>query len=200
MNLSLFLYRFIVSLTQVSSYTAIFSLQICSTDFSKSQFLALYKAQLISLHWKRDNSYKEFNEMLSATGIFDFSSKTAERNLTKLNRKQDLNVLYQFCVFGPIRKTRWMSRPLIGWFFFLLLFRNRRTEFKLTWQVARSNSTLPILRFSGISKKARWRPRPLIGWDIFNVSSETTEWNSMKLDRKQDPHVLFQDCVFRAEQ
>ena len=30
---------------------------------------------------------------------FDFSSETAERNSTKLDRKQDLNVLYQVCAF-----------------------------------------------------------------------------------------------------
>ena len=32
--------------------------------------------------------------------IFDFSSEIAERNSTKLDRKQDLNVHYQVCVFG----------------------------------------------------------------------------------------------------
>ena len=32
--------------------------------------------------------------------IFDFSSETAERNSTKLDRKQDLIVLYQACFFG----------------------------------------------------------------------------------------------------
>ena len=37
--------------------------------------------------------------------IFDFSSETAERNSTKLERKQDLNVFYQVCVFGPIGKN-----------------------------------------------------------------------------------------------
>ena len=47
--------------------------------------------------------------------IFDFSSETTERNSTKLDRKQDLNVLYQVCVFGPIGKTRWPPWPLIGW-------------------------------------------------------------------------------------
>ena len=31
--------------------------------------------------------------------IFDFSSETTEQNSTKLDRKQDLNVLYQVCVF-----------------------------------------------------------------------------------------------------
>ena len=47
--------------------------------------------------------------------IFDFSSETTERNSTKLDWKQDLNVLYKVCVFGPIRKTRWLPWPLIGW-------------------------------------------------------------------------------------
>ena len=48
--------------------------------------------------------------------IFDFSSITAERNSTKLDRKQDLNVLYQVCVFWADRKkTRWPPWPLIGW-------------------------------------------------------------------------------------
>ena len=48
--------------------------------------------------------------------IFDFSSETTEKNSTKLDRKQDLNVLYQVCVFfGPIGKTRWPPWPLIGW-------------------------------------------------------------------------------------
>ena len=37
--------------------------------------------------------------------IFDFS-ETAERNSTKLHRKQDLNVLYQICVFRANRKKQ----------------------------------------------------------------------------------------------
>ena len=47
--------------------------------------------------------------------IFDFSSETVERNSTKLDRKQDLNVLYQFCVFRADRKIRWPPWPLICW-------------------------------------------------------------------------------------
>ena len=38
--------------------------------------------------------------------IVDFSSETAERNSTKLDRKQDLNVLYQVCVFRADRKNK----------------------------------------------------------------------------------------------
>ena len=46
--------------------------------------------------------------------IFDFS-ETAERNSTKLDGKQDLNVPYQVCVFGLIGKTRLPPWTLIGW-------------------------------------------------------------------------------------
>ena len=38
--------------------------------------------------------------------IFNFFSETAERNSTKLDRKQDLNVLYQVCVFRADRKNK----------------------------------------------------------------------------------------------
>ena len=44
--------------------------------------------------------------------IFNFFSETAERNSTKLNRKQDLDVLYQVCVFRADRKKQ-DSRPCL---------------------------------------------------------------------------------------
>ena len=47
--------------------------------------------------------------------ILDFFSETAELNSTKLDRKQDLNVIYQVCVFQADRKKRWPPSPLIGW-------------------------------------------------------------------------------------
>ena len=37
---------------------------------------------------------------------FDFSSETAELNSTKLDRKQDLNVIYQVCIFPADRKNK----------------------------------------------------------------------------------------------
>ena len=272
--------------------------------------------------------------------IFDIFSETTERNSTKLDRKQDLNVLYHVCVlsgwiekqdggpglwlsetfstslkplngiqwkltgskistsstkfvfFGPIGKTRWSPWPLIGWdifdFFsetaewnstktwqevrsqrpllslcfwvdrknkmaalasdwlrhFRLLLRNRWTEFNKTWQEARPQRPLPSLCFSGRSEiqdgrpdlwlaetfstsplksvkriqqnligckistsstkfvffgsigKTRWPPWPLIDWYIFDFFSETSERNSMKLDRKQDLNVLYQIVFF----
>ena len=41
--------------------------------------------------------------------------------------------------------------------------------------------------------------RPSLTFHIFDFFSETAEWNSTKLDRKQDLNVLYQVCVFRAD-
>ena len=116
--------------------------------------------------------------------IFDFSSETAGRNWTKLDRKQDLNVLYQVCVFRADRKNK-MAALASDWLrHFQLLLWNYWTEFNETWQEARSQSPLPSLCFFGPIGKTRWPPWPLIGWDIFDFSSETAERNSTNLDRK----------------
>ena len=131
--------------------------------------------------------------------IFDFSFKTAERNSTKLGRKQDLNVLYKVCVFfGRSEKQDgrpglWMAetfstsplKPLNG------IQRN------LSGSKISTSSTKCV--FFGPIGKTRWPPWPLIGWDIFDFSSETAERNSTELDRKQDLNVLYQVCVFRAD-
>ena len=53
--------------------------------------------------------------------------------------------------------------------------------------------------FFGRIRKTRLQPWSLIGWDIFHFSSENAEWNSIKLNRKQDLNVLYQVCVFRAD-
>ena len=131
--------------------------------------------------------------------IFNFSSETAERNSTKLDRKQELNVLYQVSFFQADRKNK-MATLASDWLrHFRLLLWNRWTEFNETWQEARSQHPLPSLRFSGRSEKTRWPPWPLIGWDIFNFSSETAERNSTKLDRKQDLNILYKVNFFRAD-
>ena len=90
--------------------------------------------------------------------IFDFSSETAERNSTKLDRKQDHNVLYQVCVFQTDRKNK-MAALASDWLrHFRLFLWNRWTEFNETWQEARSQRPLPSLCFSGRSEKQDGRP------------------------------------------
>ena len=90
--------------------------------------------------------------------IFDFSSETAERNSTKLDRKQDLNVLYQVCVFWADRKNK-MASPASDWLrYFRLLLWNGWTKFNETWQKARSQRPLPSLCFSSWSENQDGRP------------------------------------------
>ena len=83
--------------------------------------------------------------------MFDFSSETAERNSTKLDRKQDLNVLYQVCVFRADWKNK-MAALASDWLrHFRLLLWNGWTDFIETWQEARSQRPLPSLCFCGRS-------------------------------------------------
>ena len=73
--------------------------------------------------------------------IFDFS-ETTKRKSIKLDRKQDLNVLYHVCVFRADRKNK-MAALASDWLrYFLLLLWNRWTEFNETWQEARSQCPL----------------------------------------------------------
>ena len=78
---------------------------------------------------------------------------TAERNSTKLDRKQDLNVLYQVCIFRADRKNK-MAALASDWLgHFRLLLWNHWTEFKETWQEARSQRLLPSFFFRLMSKQ-----------------------------------------------
>ena len=76
--------------------------------------------------------------------IFDFSCETAERNSMKLDRKQDLNILYQVWVFLADQKNKMaaIASDLLRHFRLLLW-----TEFKETWQEVRSQRPLPSLCF-----------------------------------------------------
>ena len=81
--------------------------------------------------------------------IFDFSFETPERNSRKLDRKQDLNALYQDCVFRADQKNKMAALDSDWPRHFKLLLWNRWTEFNETWQEARSHCPLPSLYFSG---------------------------------------------------
>ena len=68
---------------------------------------SVFGSAYISLYWKRDNSYIELMTCCQQRAFLTKNcSETAELNLTKLDRKQDLNILYQVCVFRADPKTK----------------------------------------------------------------------------------------------
>ena len=111
--------------------------------------------------------------------IFDFSSETAERNSTKLDRKQDLKVLYQFCVVRANRKTRWPPLPSDWLRHFRLLLWNCWMELNETWQEARSQGPTKFVILGPIGK-TRWLPWLLIGWDIFDWMDFNATWQEAR--------------------
>ena len=133
--------------------------------------------------------------------IFDFSSETAERNSTKLDRKQDLNVLYQVCVFFSGRSEKQDGRPGL-WLAETFSTSPLKPLNPIQQNLIGSKISKPSTKFVffGPIGKTRWPPRSLIGRDIFDFSVETAEWNSTNLDRKQDLNIHYQVCVFRADQ
>ena len=127
------------------------------------------------IYIRKDGKARWPPQPLIGWGIFDFFSKTAERNSTKLDRKQDLNVFYQVFVFWADRKNK-MAAPAPDWLrHFRLLNWNRWTEFDETRQEARSQRPLISLCFSGRSVKKRLPPWPMIVCDIFDFSSKTAD-------------------------
>ena len=128
--------------------------------------------------------------LLIGRNIFNFSSETAEQNSTKLFRKEDLNVLYQVCVFRADRKTNMAARPL-------MVDASETTERNL--MKLDSNQELNVLyqiRVFQADWKTKMAARNLIGWYIFNFSSETAERKITKLYMKQDPNVLYKFVFF----
>ena len=110
--------------------------------------------------------------------IFDFFSETAKQNSTKLNRKQDLNVLYKFVFSG--RSEDQDGRPGL-W----LAETFSTSPLKLLNGIQRNltgskiSTSFTKFVFFGPIGKTRWPPWPLIGWDFFDFSFENrcTEFN-----------------------
>ena len=128
--------------------------------------------------------------------IFDFSSETAEQNSTKLDRKQDLNTLYQVCVFRADRKNK-MAAPASDWLrHFRLFCRNCSTEFNEYWQEARSQRPLPSLCFLGWSEKQDGRPGLWLA-ETFSTSPlkplNGIQWNltGIKISKPSNKFVFF---------
>ena len=131
--------------------------------------------------------------------IYDFSSETAERNSMKLNRKQDLNALYQVCVFRADWKNKVVTLDTDWLRNFRLLLWIPWMEFNETWQEARSQCPLPCLCFFGLNGKNKMatlasdglRNFRLLLWNSWMEFNET--WQEV-----QELNVLYQVCVFWA--
>ena len=99
--------------------------------------------------WAEDSSALLWSLVVrpSTFHIFNFSSEMAERNSTKLDKKQCLNIFYQVYVFRTDWKNK-MAALASDWLrHFRLLLWNRWKEFNETWQEARSQCPLPSLCF-----------------------------------------------------
>ena len=167
-------------------------------EFNKIWQDARSQRPLISLCFSGRSEEKDGRPASDLPRHFDFSSVTTEQDSTKLDRKQDLSVLYQFVLFGPIKKGRpglWLAET----FSTSPLWPLNRIQRNLTGSKISTSSTKFVLLdrrnltgskismsytkfgFFGSMRKTRWLPRPLIDWDIFDFSSER---NSTKLNRK----------------
>ena len=111
--------------------------------------------------------------------IFDFSSESAERNSTKLDRKQDLNVLYNVCVFRVDRKKKMvvMASTIL----------DRKQDFNVLYQVC---------VFSGRSEEQDGRPGRWLA-ETFSTSPlkplNSLQWNltGRKISTSSTKFVFF---------
>ena len=108
-----------------------FTSRLKSLECNKTWQEARYQCPLSSLCFSCRSEKKRWpHRSLIGRDIFDFSSETINRNSTKLDRKQGLNVFCHVSVFGPIGKSRWLPWPLIGWDIFD--FSSETAEWKST--------------------------------------------------------------------
>ena len=120
--------------------------------------------------------------------------KPLEWNVSKLDRKQDLNVLYQVCCFRGRWKKR-DGRPSL-WLAETFTTSSLKLLNGICRNVAECKSWTSFTKFVvfGPIRKNKMAAHPLIDWHIFDYSSGTAEWSLMKLDKKQDLNVLYQVC------
>ena len=123
------------------------------TEFNETWQEARSQCPLPSVCFSGRSENQDAHPGLWSVETFSTSlSGTAQQNSTKLDRKQDLKVLYQVCVFLANRKNKMATLPSYWLRHFRLLWKCWM-EFKETWLEARSHSPLPSLCFLGWSEK-----------------------------------------------
>ena len=113
---------------------------------------------------------------------------------------QDLNTLYQVCVFGPIWKSRWPPWSLIGWDIFD--FSSETAGQNLT-KLDKKQDLNVLFRdcVFGPIRKTRWPPWFFNGWYIFLLFL----WNCWKKfnetwQEARSKRPLYQVCSFRDDE
>ena len=150
--------------------------------------------------WFLDRSEKNKMTTLASDWLRHFWLLLWNRQ-TKLDRKQDLNVLCEVNIFRADLKSNglWLAGTISTSLKLLNGIERDLTGSKISIKI----STKFVL-FGPIGNprwpigKTRWPPWPQIGWVIFNFFSEPAEQISTKLDKKQVLDLLYQVCVFRA--
>ena len=112
--------------------------------------------------------------------------------------KQDLNVLYQVCVFRADRKNK-MAALASDWLSHFRLLWNRWTELNETWQEARSQCPLPRLCFSGWSEKQDGRPGLWLAETFSTSPLKPLNGIQQNLTGSKISNVLYLICVFRSD-
>ena len=111
-------------------------------------------------------------------------------NSTKLDKKKDINVHYQVCVFRG-RSENQDGCPGL-WLLRHFDFSAETTERNST-KIDRKQDPNVLYQVCFLSDlKTKMAARPLLDWDISDFSSETTKQHSVKLAWKHDINV----CVF----
>ena len=106
-----------------------------------------------------------------------FSSGAAQQNLTKLDRKQDLNVLYEVSVPCADRKTKmdavvfWLTETVSTSRLLSLI------EILRNLTGSKNSTSFSTIMFFESIRKQRWQPWSVIAWGIFDFSSATGEWH-----------------------
>ena len=120
--------------------------------------------------------------------IFEFSSETTQQNSTKLDRKQDLNVLYQVLCFWADRKNK-MAAPASDWLrhFRLLLWNHWNGIQQIFTGSKISTSSSKFVFFSDRSENkmatpaSDWRRHFLLLWNHWTEFNET--WQEARSQR-----------------
>ena len=122
--------------------------------------------------------------------IFDFPTETTEQNSTKLDRKQDLNVLYQCCVFQVGWKTRWPPWALIGADIFLRFPSTAEENLAKLERKQDLNVPYKVCVF-GLIVTPRWPPRPLIGYFQLLLWNHWTEFEEAWQEARSQGNLVF---------